>query len=228
MNNVIIACDFSTNEELHSFIKKILPHKPVLKIGLELYCALGNQVVLDLKKQGYKIFLDLKLHDIPNTVAKTIKVLDKLDVDFLTIHSLGGLDMMKAARKATKKIKLLAVTILTSISGNILFDQLFISEPIDKTIMSLALNAYVSKLDGVICSVHESKLIKNVTNNKLLTVCPGIRLDGQDTNDQSRIATPQFAKINNVDYIVVGRAITASENPKEMYEKVNKLFTKGE
>ena len=223
-NNVIVACDLSTRTELKTFLKKLLPFKPFIKIGLQAYCSFGNELVKDLKKQGYKIFLDLKLYDIPNTVYETIKVLDKLKIDFLTIHALGGIEMMKAARKATSKIKLLAVTILTSMDEKKLKDELLIKKSVNETVETLAINAWNSKIDGVICSANEAKKIKNITTNKFLVVTPGIRLENQSNDDQARVATPNFARKNESDFIVVGRAITKSKNPKQDYETILKQF----
>ena len=222
-NNVIIACDFDTEKELDSFLKKFKGTKPFIKIGYQLFYTIGVAGVKKYKKLGYKIFLDLKLHDIPNTVMQGVKNLAKLGVDMLTIHAAGGIEMMKAAKKYANKTKLLAVTMLTSVSEKILNKELLIKQPLKNVVLAYAKNAKKANMDGVICSVHESKCIhKNIKN--FLTVTPGIRTAKDNANDQKRIATPKQARLNLSDYIVVGRSITKARNPLQVYKHILKEF----
>ena len=221
MREVIIACDFSSKEATLAFLDQFKDVKPFVKIGMELYYAEGPSIVKEIKERGHKIFLDLKLHDIPNTVAHGVESLSKLGVDMLTIHASGGMKMMSAATTYNNpKTKLLAVTHLTSSSQEMLNNELFINEDINVAIKKLAINAYKSKINGVICSGLESKMIKENTSVDFLVVSPGIRYPDSNSDDQHRICTPKMAKENGCDYIVVGRLITKSTNPLEMYKKV--------
>ena len=222
-NNVIIACDFDNEKQLDAFLKKFGKTKPFIKIGYQLFYNIGPKGIKKYKTRGYKIFLDLKLHDIPNTVEKGVRTLSDLKVDMLTIHAGGGIEMMKAAKKYAGSMKILAVTLLTSITQEILNKDLMINHALDKVVLNYAKNAKSAGLDGIVCSVHESQDIKKNIKG-LLTVTPGIRLEGGDTHDQKRVATPKQAKINKCDYIVVGRAITKAKDPLCVYNKILKEF----
>lgn len=228
MNNVIIACDFSNQTELNNFLKKLGNKKIFLKIGYQLFFKIGREGIKQLKSKGYKIFLDLKLHDIPNTVYHGVESLKDLKVDMLTIHAAGGIEMMKQAKLAAgKNIKVLAVTQLTSTDAKMLKNELLINKNINDTILHYAKNANKAKVDGVICSPNEVKLIKSKLGKKFLCVTPGIRNSSDACNDQKRIATPALARKYGSDYIVVGRPITKSNNPKIAYEKILKEFNGG-
>lgn len=225
MNNVIIACDFSSFNELNVFLKKLGKEKPFLKIGYQLFYKIGREGIRKLKAKGFKIFLDLKLHDIPNTVYHGVESLKDLKVDMLTVHSAGGIEMMKQAKLAAgKSIKVLAVTQLTSTDSKMLKNELLINKDINSTILHYAKNANKAKVDGVICSPNEVKLIKSKIGKKFLAVTPGIRYSTSTANDQKRIATPELAKKYGSDYIVVGRPITKADNPLNMYKKILKEF----
>lgn len=225
MNNVIIACDFSSFNELNLFLKKLGKEKPFLKIGYQLFYKIGREGIKKLKARGFKIFLDLKLHDIPNTVYYGVESLKDLKVDMLTVHAAGGIEMMKQAKLAAgKSIKVLAVTQLTSTDSKMLKNELLINKDINSTILHYAKNANKAKVDGVICSPNEVKLIKSKIRKDFLAVTPGIRYSLNTANDQKRIATPQLAKKYGSDYIVVGRPITRSDNPKKTYKKILKEF----
>ncbi len=225
MNNVIIACDFSSFNELNLFLKKLGKEKPFLKIGYQLFYKIGREGIRKLKARGFKIFLDLKLHDIPNTVYHGVESLKDLKVDMLTIHAAGGIEMMKQAKLAAgKNIKVLAVTQLTSTDSKTLKNELLINKDINSTILHYAKNANKAKVDGVICSPNEVKLIKSKIGKNFLAVTPGIRYSSNAANDQKRIATPQLAKKYGSDYIVVGRPITKSDSPQKMYKKILKEF----
>lgn len=228
MKDVIIACDFSDREELFEFLNKFGKYRPFLKIGMELYYATGVDMVRELKQRGHKIFLDLKLHDIPNTVGKAMSVLSKLDVDICDLHSAGGSEMMKYAVKGLTRADgtrplLIAITQLTSISEEILHNELWIDKPVDEVVMHYALNAKNSGLDGIVCSPLEAEKVKKVCGRDFITVTPGIRFAEGDKGDQIRIATPEFAKANS-DFLVVGRPITKAENPLDAYLRCVKEF----
>lgn len=224
MNNrdVIIACDFSTKKELFSFLKKFKKEKLFLKIGYQLYFCEGNKLIEKLKNKGYSIFLDLKLHDIPNTVINGIKSLAKLNVDFISLHASNGSKTLQEASNNKINTKLLAITVLTSFDEKTINAELHTTKTINELVKSFAKMGNESSIDGIVCSVNEAKLIKSINPN-LIVVCPGIRLNG-DSQDQKRIATPLMAKQNGVDYIVVGREITQSPNPYEIYQKIIKEF----
>ncbi len=226
MGDVIIACDFSSEEELFGFLNQLGDERPYLKIGMELFYACGPEIVKKLKERGHKIFLDLKLCDIPNTVKKAISVLSKLDVDMTNIHSTGTSNTMKGAVEGLQNTNtlLIAVTLLTSISEDALKDDLLINEQLGKTVMHLAKTAKNCGVKGVVCSPLEAKKVKEVCGDDFVTVTPGIRFESDDKGDQVRIATPSFARENGCDYIVVGRPITKAENPLSAYLKCKKEF----
>lgn len=229
MNNVIIACDFDSKEKLFNFLKDFEGLNPYLKIGMEMYYKEGPSLVRELKEKGFKIFLDLKLHDIPNTVKKAMRQLGELGVDITNVHAEGGVEMMRAAREGLdetetgKKTKLIAVTVLTSINEYILHNELLVSKDynVKETAITYAKNAKSAGLDGVVCSAFEASEMHDLG---LISVCPGIRLLGDSVGDQKRVATPELAKENKATYIVVGRSITGSANPVEAYKRCLKEF----
>ncbi|MBQ3817325.1 MAG: orotidine-5'-phosphate decarboxylase [Clostridia bacterium] len=227
--DVIIACDFSGAEETFAFLDRFSDKKPFVKIGMELFYAEGPQIVREIKKRGHKIFLDLKLHDIPNTVKKTMAVLSELDVDICNLHAAGTADMMKAALEGLTRADgtrplLIAVTQLTSTDGQRMEQELLIKEPIDKVVMHYAANAAEAGLDGVVCSPLEAQKVHEVCGNEFLTVTPGIRFADGDTGDQRRVTTPAKAKELGSDYIVVGRPITAAKDPVLAYNRCVEEF----
>ncbi|MCH5235683.1 MAG: orotidine-5'-phosphate decarboxylase [Muribaculaceae bacterium] len=224
--DVIIACDFSSADECYKFLDKFhhLEKKPFLKIGMELFYAAGPEIVRELKKKGFKIFLDLKLHDIPNTVKKAMKVLSNLDVDMVNVHASGTIEMMKAAkegltRKDGTRPLLIAVTQLTSTSQEAMTKQLLIDNPIDETIAHYARNAMEAGLDGVVCSPLEAAKVKQYCGPQFLTVTPGIRFADSAADDQVRITDPAKARELGSDFIVVGRPITAAQDPVAAYQR---------
>ena len=227
MKDVIIACDFSSQEELFEFLKPFEGYDPYLKIGMELFYKEGPGLVKKLKKMGFKIFLDLKLHDIPNTVEKAMRNIGELGVEITNLHAAGGIKMMEAARRGLdasesgKKTRLIAVTQLTSTSQEILEKELLIEKPISEVVKKYAQNAKQAGLDGVVCSPLEAPLINELG---LISVTPGIRFASDDANDQKRIATPSYAKELGSTYIVVGRSITEATNPLEAYLRCKKEF----
>lgn len=227
--DVIIACDFSNKEKTFEFLDKFKDKKPFVKIGMELFYAEGPSIVREIKKRGHKIFLDLKLHDIPNTVKKSMAVLSQLDVDMTNLHAAGTIDMMKAAiegltREDGTRPILIAVTQLTSTSEERMQNELFINATINDTIKKYAQNAEIAGLDGVVCSPLEASLVKDACGKEFLTVTPGVRFADGDVGDQVRVTTPEKAKEIGSDYIVVGRPITAAENPVEAYERCCREF----
>lgn len=222
--DVIIACDFSSKEELCGFLDRFTDCKPFLKVGMELYYAQGPEIVKEIKKRGHKIFLDLKLHDIPTTVKKSMNVLSKLDVDMCNLHAAGTSEMMKAAldgltRPDGTRPLLVAVTQLTSTNQERMESDLLIKEPIDKVVMHYALCAKNSGLDGVVCSPLEAGKVKEICGNDFLTVTPGVRFADGDVGDQARVTTPEKAKELGSDYIVVGRPITKAQDPVAAYKR---------
>ncbi len=227
--DVIIACDFDGKEEVLKFLDKFTGRKPFVKIGMELYYSAGPDIVKEIKARGHKIFLDLKLHDIPNTVKKSMAVLSKLDVDMCNLHAAGTVAMMEAAIEGltrpdgTRPI-LIAVTQLTSTSEERMKEDLLIEKPIDEVIMHYASRAKVAGLDGVVCSPLEAAKVKSVCGNEFVTVTPGVRFADGEVGDQVRIATPARAKEIGSDYIVVGRPITQAEDPVAAYERCVKEF----
>lgn len=222
--DVIIACDFSSKQEVIEFLSQFKEEKPFVKIGMELFYAAGPDIVREIKAMGHKIFLDLKLHDIPNTVMKAMRVLSELDVDMCNLHAAGTSAMMEAALKGltrqdgTRPI-LIAVTQLTSTSEERMKEDLLINEPLDKVVMHYALNAEKSGLDGVVCSPLEAGKVHDVCGNNFVTVTPGVRFADGDIGDQVRVTTPAKAKELGSDYIVVGRPITQASDPVAAYKR---------
>ena len=225
--DVIIACDFKNREELFKFLEPFKGLNPFLKIGMEIFYKEGPQLVKDLKAQGCRIFLDLKLHDIPNTVESAMRNLSELGVEITNCHAAGGIAMMKAARRGLdateqgQKTELIAVTQLTSISQEALENELLIKENLADVVRHYALNAKEAGLQGVVCSPLEASIIKELG---LLSVTPGIRFADNSKDDQKRVATPSYAKEMGSTYIVVGRAITGATNPVEAYIRCVKEF----
>ena len=222
--DVIIACDFNSKEEVMNFLDKFQDEEPFLKIGMELYYAEGPGIVREIKERGHKIFLDLKLHDIPNTVKKAMAVLSNLDVDMCNVHAAGTKGMMSAAiegltRPDGTRPLLIAVTQLTSTSEEVMQQELWIEKPIDETVMHYAKNTMEAGLDGVVCSPLEAGKVHEVCGEKFLTITPGVRFADGDVGDQKRVATPAKAREWGSDYIVVGRPITAAEDPVAAYER---------
>ena len=228
--DVIIALDFPTESETLAFLDQFpAGEKPFVKIGMELYYAEGPAVVRALKDRGHKIFLDLKLHDIPNTVRRAMAVLSRLDVDMVNLHAAGASEMMRAAlegltRPDGTRPLLIAVTQLTSTGPAALKDELLIQTPMAETVLSYAKNAASSGLDGVVCSPLEAALVKERCGERFLTVTPGIRFAGGDAGDQKRIMTPEKAGKSGCDYIVVGRPITQDANPVAAYRRAMREF----
>ena len=225
--DVIIACDFKNQEELFSFLEPFKGLNPFLKIGMEIFYKEGPQLVRKLKEMGCKIFLDLKLHDIPNTVEKAMRNLGELGVEITNCHAAGGINMMQAARRgldatdAGKKTKLIAVTQLTSISQEILENELLIKENLADVFKTYSLNSKAAGLQGVVCSPLEAPIIKELG---LISVTPGIRFADDSKNDQKRVATPEYAKELGSTYIVVGRSITGASDPVAAYKRCVKEF----
>ena len=222
--DVIIACDFSNATDTLNFLDKFTQRKPFVKIGMELYYAEGPEIVRQIKKRGHKIFLDLKLHDIPNTVRKAMKVLSRLDVDMCNVHAAGTIEMMKAAKEGLMREDgtcplLIAVTQLTSTSEQAMQEQLLINSSIQDTVAKYASNAQKAGLDGVVCSPLEAAIVKNACGKDFMAVTPGIRFADAAKDDQVRITTPARAREIGSDYIVVGRPITAAEDPVAAYER---------
>ena len=227
--DVIIACDFADKETALSFLDKFEGRKPFVKIGMELFYAEGPQIVREIKARGHKIFLDLKLHDIPNTVKKSMAVLSRLDVDMCNLHAAGTSRMMEAAlegltRPDGTRPLLIAVTQLTSTDQEAMDRDLLIKEPIDKVVMHYAETAKNAGLDGVVCSPLEARKVHEVCGERFLTVTPGVRFADGDMGDQKRVMTPEQAKKIGSDYIVVGRPITAAPDPVAAYERCIKEF----
>ena len=222
--DVIIACDFASKEQVLNFLDKFEGRKPFVKIGMELFYGAGPDVVRDIKARGPKIFLYLKLHDIPNTVKKAMSVLSNLDVDMCNLHAAGTIRMMEAAiegltRPDGTRPLLIAVTQLTSTDQQSMEDDLLIHEPIDKVVMHYASNAKKAGLDGVVCSPLEAQKVHDTCGADFMTVTPGVRFADGDIGDQKRVMTPAQAKEIGSDYIVVGRPITAAEDPVAAYER---------
>ena len=227
--DVIIACDFSSKEEVMNFLDKFQEEKPFLKIGMELFYAEGPEIVKEIKKRGHKIFLDLKLHDIPNTVKKSMSVLSRLDVDMCNLHAGGTIPMMEAAiegltREDGTRPILIAVTQLTSTSQENMTRDLLIDTPIDEVVMHYAKNAKIAGLDGVVCSPLEAGKVHEVCGENFVTVTPGVRFADGEVGDQVRVTTPAKAKEIGSDYIVVGRPITAAADPVAAYRRCVEEF----
>ena len=227
--DVIIACDFSSKAETIEFLEQFTEEKPYVKIGIELFYSEGPQIVRDIKARGHRIFLDLKLHDIPNTVKRTMKVLSELDVDMCNLHAAGTAAMMEAAlegltRKDGTRPLLIAVTQLTSTDEKRMREELLIEKPLEEVVMHYAYNAKRAGLDGVVCSPLEAGQVHEACGKEFLTVTPGVRFAEGDSGDQARVTTPARAKELGSDYIVVGRPITQAENPVEAYRRCVREF----
>ncbi len=222
--DVIIACDFAGRKQTLEFLDRFSQERPFLKIGMELYYAEGPAIVRELKERGHKLFLDLKLHDIPNTVKKAMAVLSSLDVDLCNLHAAGTRAMMEAAlegltRPNGTRPMLIAVTQLTSTGQERMERELLIREPLEQVVLHYAANAKAAGLDGVVCSPLEAGKVHTVCGKEFLTVTPGVRFAGGDVGDQIRVTTPAKAKELGSDYIVVGRPITAAPDPVEAYRR---------
>ncbi len=220
--DVIIALDFDGEQKTLDFLNHFKGYSPYVKIGMELFYSSGPSLVYNVKELGYRVFLDLKLHDIPNTVKKAMSVLKGLSVDMCNLHAAGGSVMMKAALEGLcgddgKRPILIAVTQLTSTSEELMHKELLIGESMEKTVMSYAKNAALCGLDGVVCSPLEAAAVKDACESEFLTVTPGIRFSDDEKGDQVRVTTPERAKHLRSDYIVVGRSITAAKDPLEAY-----------
>ncbi len=228
--DVIIACDFSGRKETMDFLDLFGEgRKPFVKIGMELFYSEGPDIVRAIRSRGHKIFLDLKLHDIPNTVRKACRVLSGLDVDMCNVHSAGTIEMMRAAiegltRADGSRPLLIAVTQLTSTSEERMREELMIDAPINDVIVRYASNARSAGLDGVVCSPLEAGMVKQACGSAFLTVTPGVRFASDSKDDQARVTTPSRAREIGSDYIVVGRPVTAAPNPVEAYERCVKEF----
>ncbi len=226
---VIIACDFPDAQGVYGFLSLFGNERPFLKIGMELFYAAGPDMVKELKSRGYRIFLDLKLHDIPNTVKKAMAVLSGYGTDICNVHAAGGIDMMKAAREGLsrpdgKDPLLIAVTQLTSIDQKRLNDELLIDRPVRDVVSEYAYNAKSAGLDGVVCSPLEVGAVRERCGSSFVTVTPGIRFSGGPEGDQQRVTTPGTAKELGSDYIVVGRPITSSDDPPGAYRRCVEEF----
>ena len=227
--DVIVACDFNTAEETLRFLDNFTEEKPYVKIGMELFYAEGPEIVREIKRRGHKIFLDLKLHDIPNTVKKAMAVLSRLDVDMCNLHAAGTVAMMEAAiegltRPDGTRPLLIAVTQLTSTDQERMERDLLINEPLEKVVMHYAANAKAAGLDGVVCSPLESPAVHETCGKEFLTVTPGVRFADGEKGDQVRVTTPEKAKELGSDYIVVGRPITQAQDPVAAYRRCIKEF----
>ncbi|MBQ8726831.1 MAG: orotidine-5'-phosphate decarboxylase [Clostridia bacterium] len=227
--DVIVACDFDSKQKTLEFLDKFTGRKPFVKIGMELFYAEGPSIVREIKARGHKIFLDLKLHDIPNTVKKSMAVLSRLDVDMTNLHAGGTVCMMQAAiegltREDGTRPILIAVTQLTSTDEESMRKDLWIEKPIDEVVMHYAENAKIAGLDGVVCSPLEAGKVHGVCGDNFLTVTPGVRFADGDVGDQKRVMTPEQAKKIGSDYIVVGRPITAAADPVGAYERCVREF----
>jgi orotidine-5'-phosphate decarboxylase len=227
--DVIVACDFSRAAEVYEFLDRFGEEKPFVKIGMELYYAEGPQIVREIKKRGHKIFLDLKLHDIPNTVGKAMKVLSSLDIDMCNVHAAGTADMMRAALEGLKRPDgsrplLIAVTQLTSTTEEKMQAELLIDRPLSEVVAAYAKLSASAGLDGVVCSPLEAGTVHENCGKGFLTVTPGVRFAGGEKGDQARVTTPEKARELGSDYIVVGRPITQADDPVEAYKRCVKEF----
>ena len=227
--DVIIALDFPSAAEVYAFLDRFEQEKPYVKIGMELYYAEGPQIVRQIKARGHKIFLDLKLHDIPNTVKRAMKVLSALDVDMVNLHAAGTVEMMKAAlegltRDDGTRPMLIAVTQLTSTSEERMQKELLITASMEQTVAHYAQNAKLAGLDGVVCSPLEAAAVKAACGSEFQTVTPGIRFADAAADDQARVMTPEKARNGGSDYIVVGRPITAAADPVAAYRRCVQAF----
>ena len=227
--DVIIACDFASAAQTLQFLDQFTRRKPFVKIGMELFYAEGPQIVRDIKARGHKIFLDLKLHDIPNTVGKAMRVLSSLDADIVNLHAAGTAAMMKAAlegltRPDGTRPLLIAVTQLTSTDEQTMRSELLIGRPLDEVVMCYARNAAQAGLDGVVCSPLEAGKVHERCGADFLTVTPGVRFADGEVGDQKRVTTPTQARELGSDYIVVGRPITRADDPVAAYRRCVKEF----
>lgn len=227
--DVIIALDFKNGQEALAFLDKFSDRSLYVKVGMELYYAEGPSIIQEIKQRGHKLFLDLKLHDIPNTVEKAMAVLSRLDVDMVNLHAAGTIEMMKAAlrgltREDGSRPLLIAVTQLTSTSQERMAEELLIRENMDKVVIKYAENADIAGLDGVVCSPLEAGKIHDACGTSFLTVTPGVRFDDASKGDQVRVTTPAKAKELGSDYIVVGRPITQAKDPVAAYDRCVKEF----
>ena len=227
--DVIIACDFPGAAETLAFLDRFGTEKPFVKIGMELFYAVGPEIVRQIKARGHRIFLDLKLHDIPNTVKKAMRVLSSLDVDIVNLHAAGSRAMMAAAlegltRPDGTRPLLIAVTQLTSTDQSALTQELLIEKSLEDVVLSYARNAALAGLDGVVCSPLEAGKVHAVCGKSFLTVTPGVRFADAGKDDQKRIATPDRARELGSDYIVVGRPITQAEDPVAAWKRCRKEF----
>lgn len=230
-SRICIALDFQTKDEVKAFLDKFEDEKLYVKIGMELFYGEGIEMIKMIKEKGHKIFLDLKLHDIPNTVKSAMKQLAKLDVDMVNVHASGSIAMMKAAiegleegKTGDKRPLCIAVTCLTSLDQAVLENELLINEKLENVVLKWATNAKEAGLDGVVCSPLESKIIHDNLGTEFLTVTPGIRLADNSVNDQKRVTTPAMARELTSSYIVVGRTITRAKDPYATYKKVYQDF----
>lgn len=235
MSNHYVALDFPDWETASQFIEKYDFHGIPVKVGMELFYREGPRIIERLKDNDHPIFLDLKLHDIPTTVHNAMKNIAKLEVDIINVHALGGMEMMKRAKEGllsgspgNYETKLIAVTILTSFDQQTLNEQLLIDDEIEETAIHLAKMAKQSDVDGVVCSVHEAKQVKEVCGNDFLTVTPGIRLLDSNKDDQKRVATPEFARKNSADILVIGRTVTQALDPIKAYDQVREEWKQNE
>jgi orotidine-5'-phosphate decarboxylase len=227
--DVIVACDFASAAQTYAFLDRFPDRKPFVKIGMELFYAEGPEIVRELKRRGHPVFLDLKLHDIPNTVKKAMRVLSSLDVDICNVHAAGTIEMMRAAlegltREDGSRPLLIAVTQLTSTSEERMQQELLIGAGINETIVKYAQNAREAGLDGVVCSPLEAAMVKQACGPDFLTITPGIRFADASKDDQVRITTPARAREIGSDYIVVGRPVTAAADPVAAYERCLQEF----
>ncbi len=227
--DVIIACDFASKKETLEFLDRFEEDKPFVKIGMELFYAEGPDMVREIKKRGHKVFLDLKLHDIPNTVMKAMRSLSRLDIDMVNVHAAGTAKMMSAAIDGLtvengKRPLLIAVTQLTSTDEETMRRELLIDRPLEEVVEKYAANAKEAGLDGVVCSPLESGRVHRVCGEGFLTVTPGVRFEGGEKGDQKRVTTPEKAKELGSDYIVVGRPITEALNPVDAYKRAYREF----
>lgn len=227
--DVIVALDFARAEETLAFLDGFRDEKSYVKIGMELFYGEGPGIVREIKARGHKIFLDLKLHDIPNTVGKAMAVLSRLDIDMVNLHAAGGSEMMKAALNGLTRADgtrplLIAVTQLTSTTEEVMQRELLIERPLAEVVMDYAANAAGAGLDGVVCSPREARAVHERCGSGFLTVTPGVRFAGADTQDQKRVMTPEAAAREGADYIVVGRPITQSADPQAAYARCIREF----
>lgn len=227
--DVIIACDFGSKEEVINFLSKFTEEKPYVKIGMELFYGEGPEIIKLIKSMGHKIFLDLKLHDIPNTVKKAMRVLSNYNIDMVNLHAAGTVAMMEAAIEGLTKEDgtrpiLIAVTQLTSIDEKRMHSDILIEKPIEEVVIHYAKCAKSAGLDGVVCSPLEAGKVHDVCGSEFLTVTPGVRFDDNNLGDQVRVTTPVKAKEIGSDYIVVGRPITAAKDPVEAYRRCVREF----